>query len=205
MSTRICIAALALAFAACDDSSDPDVIDDPVGDAVDDGYALGEQLAADIAAEFALDQPTIIAQTGSMLRALNEGEINQALFAAPLLQEDDVFEYANVMIDQHQTANVRLDDVMRFYNVGYQPTQAEANLRAEAAAGIQALRAAPLEDIDFVYIDLQVRMHASAQVVLDQLASMVEPGPMDEYIANLRTLVDGHLEEAEDILDSFFF
>ena len=205
MSTRIGIAALALGIAACGSDSSTVVSGDPVGDVVDDGYIRGEQLASQIAAEFAInDQPTIIAQTGSMLRAMNDGEIEQAVFAVQVVQADDVFEFANMMIVHHEDANLRLDDVMRVYGVGFVPTQAEANLRADAAAGLQMLRATPQQNVDFAYMELQVRMHATAQVVLDQLDAMVEAGPMIDYIANTRVMVDNHLAEAEDILETFY-
>jgi predicted outer membrane protein len=206
MSTRIGIAALALGLAACSsDSSTTVVTGDPVGDAVDDGHAQGAQFANQIAAEFAQnDQPTIIAQTGSMLRALNDGEIETSAFAVQLLQEDDVFRFANDMIATHEDANIELDGVMRIYGVGFLQTQAEANLRANAAAEVQALRATPPQDIDFAYTELQVRMHASAQVILDQLDSMVEAGPMIDYIANARAMVNDHLVQAEDLLSTFF-
>jgi predicted outer membrane protein len=198
--------ALGLGLAACtSDDSTTVVTGDPVGDAVDDGHAHGVELANQIAAEFSIDdQPTVIAQTGAMLRALNDGEIETSAFAVQVLIEDDIFRFANDMIATHEDANIELDQVMRIYGVGFVPTQAEANLRADAAAEVQELRLTAPQDIDFAYTELQVRMHASAQVVLDQLDAMVEAGPMIDYIANARAMVDDHLGQAEALLASFF-
>lgn len=205
MWTRIG-SALAVGLAACGSGSTTTVVtDDPVGDAVADGHALGVALANQIAVEFAIDdQPTIIAQTGSMLRALNDGEIETSAFAIQVLLEDDVFRYANAMIATHEDANIELDQVMRIYGVPYLGTQVEADLRSDVGFEIQALRATPPPDIDFAYTELQVRMHASAQVVLDQLDSMVEAGPMIDYIANSRAMVADHLGQAEAMLATFF-
>lgn len=204
MSTRFGIA-LALGLAACGSDSTTVVTGDPVGDAVDEGEAQGVQLANQIAAEFAInDQPTVIEQTGSMIRAINDGEIETSAFAVQVLQEDDMFQFANDMIVVHEDANFDLDGVMRIYGVGYLPTQAEANLRGMIGAELQALRATPPQDIDFAYTELQVRMHASALVVLDQLDSMIEAGPMIDYIANARAMTSDHLAEAEGLLGSFF-
>lgn len=206
MSTRFVTAlALALGLAACGSDSTTVVTGDPVGDAFEEGQAQGVQLANQIAAEFAIDdQPTIIAQSGSMIRAINDGEIETSVFAVQVVQEDDVFRFANDMIAVHEDANIELDQVIRIYGVGYLPTQAEANLRGMVAAELQALRATPPQDVDFAYTEMQVRMHASALVVLDQLDSVVEAGPMIDYIANARAMTSDHLAQAEGLLDSFF-
>jgi hypothetical protein len=197
--------ALALVVTACNAMSDTIATGDPVGDTEDEGQVRGEQLAAQISAEFAIDdQPTVIAQTGSMLRAINDGEINQSAFAVQVVQDDDTFRFANDLIAMHEDANAQLDDVMRIYGLAFVPTQAEANLVAVADEGLAVLRTAPQEQVDFDFAELQVRMHATARVVVDELDTMVESGPMVDYIANTRRMIDQHLARAEALLNSFY-
>jgi predicted outer membrane protein len=200
MLTRLVIPLVcALSLVACDDNSS----NDPVDQAEDNGNIRGEELADQISLEFAVDEsPTLIAQTGSILRALNDGEINQAAFALDIVATADVADFANQLVAQHMLANAQLTDVMRTYGVSFQPTQAEAMLAADANEGVALLRTTPPDQIDFTFLELQVQMHSSALVMLDELDDINDTEPMQDFIDTTRDMVDHHLHEAMDIHDS---
>jgi predicted outer membrane protein len=190
---------VALSLTACDDNSSNDV----VGQAEDDGTFRGNQLADQISVEFAIDQsPVLIGQTGSILRALNDGEINQASFAVDTVATPEVADFANQLIAQHMLGNAQLSDVMRTYGVGFQQTQAEAMLAADANDGVALLRTTPPDQLDFTFLELQIRMHSSALVMLDELDDINDTEPMQDFIDTTRDMVDHHLHEAMDIHDS---
>jgi predicted outer membrane protein len=205
---RFLVCALALALApACTDDDDDDVIivEDPVGDAVAEGTARGEALADQAFDELTgNDYAIVIGKTATILATLNDGEIAQAQFAIQVVNADDVFDLANEILIDHEDANAELDSVVRFYGVPYLESSTADALAADASAALAELRATPPQDIDFVYTDLQVVQHAQALVVLDELYVQVGAGEMGDFILNSRDMVAAHLEDAEDILETFF-
>lgn len=108
------------------------------------------------------------------------------------------------MIDDHTTSNQVLDDVVNGFGTSFIPSQTEADLTAAAMQGLKELQAAPPGEVDFAYINLQVEMHAAAQVLLDQLRGMVQDDEMGAFIDDTRVMVDDHLVIAEDLLATFF-
>jgi predicted outer membrane protein len=207
VATRYLVLATALALApACgSDSSTTVIVDDPVGDTVAEGQAMGDDLADNAYGELnGDDYQIVIGKTGSILAALNDGEINQADFAIDFLVDDDVFQFANVLIADHDDANIDLDFVVRSYGIGYIPSNTADTLALEANAGIGELRAAAPGDLDFVFVDLQVRMHAAAQVMLDELYAQVGPGEMGDFILDTQDMIDAHLAESTDLLSTYY-
>jgi hypothetical protein len=202
----LAIAAVALAPACGGGGSGGTVIvDDPVGDTIADGQATGDGLADETFDELTGDDYTIvIGKTGSILAALNDGEINQADFAIDGLIGDDIFQFANDLIADHDDANLDLDSIVRFYGIGYIPSSTADSVTLEANAGIGELRAAPPSELDFVFVDLQVRMHAAAQIMLDELYTQVGPGEMGDFILDTQDMIDAHLAVSADLLASFY-
>ena len=190
----------ALSISACGD--DTTVFGGPTADAQEEGNDRGEVIADQIDIEFPSDDPMLlIAQTGWILRALNDGEINQASFALDVLSTAVVEDYASQLIAQHMLANADLDSVMRTYGVAFQPTQAEAMLAADANAGIAMLRTTPPDQIDLAFLDLRIQMHSAALVMLDELGAINDTQPMDDFIAQTHDMVDDHLDQAIDLFE----
>lgn len=203
----LALAAVLALGSACSSDTDGTVIvtGDPVDDTVAEGQATGDALADETFDELAGDDYLIqIGKTASILAALNDGEINQAVFAVEVVAEPDVFDFANVLIAHHDDANFELDEVVRFYGIGYIPSSAADAVTLEANAGLGELRATPPQDIDFAFVDLQVRMHAAAQIVLDELYLLVGDGEMGDYILDTQVMIDDHLLEAEAMLATFY-
>jgi hypothetical protein len=209
VATRYRLAAAALALVpACsgDDSSGTVVVVDPVGDTVAEGQVTGDGLADDAYGELNGDDfEVVIGKTASILAALNDGAIDQADFAIDLIVADDVFQYANDEIADHDDANFDLDGVVRFYGIGYLPSSAADSVALETNAGIGELRAAAsVDDIDFAYVDVQVRLHAAALVMLDELYTQVGPGEMGDFILDTQDMIDAHLAVSTDLLSTFY-
>lgn len=203
-TTRYLIAALA-SLAACGGGTSSTVVDDPVGDTADEGYARGNALADHASDELSGDDYAIvIGKTASILAVLNDGEIDQSAFAAEVAADADVIDFASNLIIDHDDANAELDAVVRFYGIPYLPSSAADALAAEGNAGLARLRATPPGDVDFTFVEMQVINHAEAQVLLDELGAQVGPGAMGDYIANTHDMIDVHLDESMDLLDTFY-
>lgn len=204
-ATRSLLVALAIAFApACDDDDDI-IIDDPVGDVTDEGFARGDQLAGEAAVELTGDDfAIVIGKTATILATLNDGEIDQSAFAVQVVDDDDIFDFANTLIIDHEDANAVLDSVVRGYGVPFIASSTANALAAEFNAGLSLLRSTPPADIDFQFVELQVLNHAEALVLLDELAVQVGPGAMGDYIADTRVMIEDHLALSQSLLETFF-
>jgi len=206
VANRFLLVALAITLVpACDDDDDFVVVGDPVGDAVDEGVARGTVLAADAHDELTGDDSAIvIGKTATIIAALNDGEISQSSFAIQVVDDDDIADFADRLIVDHQDANAVLDDVVRGYGVPFIASTAADELAAQGSDGLALLRQTPPGDVDFQFVQLQVINHAQAQVLLDELAAQVGPGAMGDYIADTQVMIDDHLAIATDLLDDFF-
>lgn len=199
-------ALLALFVTACGGGDDSTVIiTDPVDDTVAEGHARGDLLADEAFNELAGDDFLIqIGKTASILAAINDGEIIQADFAIDLIAADDVFVYANDLIADHDLLNIDLEGVVRFYGIGFIPSTAADAVLLEANAGVGELRATPPSELDFRFVELQVIMHAQAQVLLDELFAIAGDGEMGNFILDMQDVIDLHLAEGEALLATFF-
>ncbi len=206
--TRSLLAVSALALApACGGGGGGDgtiIIDtDPVGETVADGHALGDARADQSLNELiGNDYLVQIGITATILASMNDGAIAEGDIAAQIVEGPDIFAYANDEIIDHEDANIELDGVLRFYGVGYFPSDTADSLAFSASDNVAAIRNSG--DPDFTYIELQVINHASAQVLLDQLYDVVGPGEMGNFILDMRTMTDVHLADAENILSTFY-
>lgn len=207
MSTRLHLAAAVAALApACGGGTPPSVlIDDPVAVTIEAGHAAGSNVAAQAFSELSLAEPDVlIGKAAGIVGALHKGQIDVSLFAVQQITRDDIFQYANEEVVDHEEEHARLDDVIRSAGTPYLPSQAQVQLATEASAALASLRATPSDTFDFAYAELQVTMHAEAQIILDELANLVGTGDMGVYIADTRLMINDHLARASAILDTFY-
>jgi len=104
----------------------------------------------------------------------------------------------------HKEANVAPDGVMRGYGLSYLPSSTAAQLAVEASVNIAVLRGLPPGTVDFFYMEMQVRQHAAAVVLLDQLYTVVGEGAMGAYVLETKAMVDDHLDRAADLLSTYY-
>lgn len=207
MSTRFGVTLAVLACACGDGDGNSVVIDttDPVGETVDVGHANGDFIAAQASSELGADDyTTILGKTAGILDEMNRGEISTSSFAANIIIDDSLFEFASILVDDFSTAQIVLDDTVRSYGVPYILSDAQTQLALENQASLSLLRETPQDAFDFAYAELQVMMLAEQQVILDELFALVGPGAMGDYILDTHDMVDDHLEEATDQLGFFF-
>lgn len=204
-STRslLVVAALALAPACASDTTV--VVDDPVDETVAEGEARGDLFAQQSFDELVGNDYLIqIGMTASIIGALHDGEILQGDFAVQVVEDQDIFDYANEIIIDHEDGNIELDSVLRFYGIGYVPSATADALAADASANLGILRGTPPGEVDFVYTELQVIQHAQALVLLDELYNIVGDGDMGDYILETMDMVDAHLAQGEFLLSTYY-
>lgn len=201
----LAVVALALAPACGTDDSGTVIVGDPVGETIAEGEARGAELA-DLSFDELVgnDYLVQIGMTASILASLNDGEILVADFGAQVVNDGDIFDYANEIIIDHEDANFELDSVLRIYGVGYFPSATADALAADAQVTVGELRGVPPVDIDFAFTESQVIMHAQGLVLLDELYSIVGDGEMGNFILDMRDMVDAHLARGEFLLSTYY-
>lgn len=191
--------------AACTDDDDPTIVIDPIADIVDEGRTRGDALAQLGGDELAGNSfEVVIGMTATILDAINESRIQEAVFASNVVFGDDTFDLAEEILADHQLATTQLDDVVRFYGVPLIPSATANAVLADSAAELSTMRATDPASLDFVYLQGQVVRNAESLVLLDELAVIVGPGEMADYIASTRAVIDANLAQAIDLLDDFY-
>lgn len=180
---RIVVAAtLAALVPACTSRATTVFVEDPVVDTIDQGHRTGANIGKHAFDELSKDDyETLVGKAAGILAALNDAEI-----------------------DEHAASTARLEETVRIYGVQYLPSEAQAQIVAEGQSARSRLRMAAPEDFDFTYADLQVRMHAGAQLILDQVAALVGPGAMGDYVIASRVRTDEELARASALLATFY-
>lgn len=210
MSTRLAVALAILASTpACfdDDNANNVVIDtgDPVAETVDLGHNNGTLVAATVGDELGDDDyTTMLGKAAGILAQINESELTTSSFALNIAVDGDTLDFASELIDEHSVLKEDLDATVRFYGVPYIISDAQMQLALETSASMSLLRSTTRNDFDFVFTELQVKMLAEYQVVLDTLGVLVGPGEMGDYISRAQDELDDNLEEAQDHLADFF-
>jgi hypothetical protein len=196
------IVTVSLAASACNDS---DTLDQPVIDTRDAGTERGVELATNASSELTGDSAgLVIGKTASILFVLNDNFAKEAFFTVDVLDDGEFEDYGAEIFDDHTAGNQALDLVVRGYGASYQPSTTADALAAEGQAGLAELRATPPQNVAFMFTHLMVEQHASALVLLDELAVQVGPGAMGDYIAATKLEELSHLAEGEDLLDDFY-
>ncbi len=191
--------------AACDQDNEPDIRVDPVDATIVDGQMRGVALAEQSRAELTgTSLEVTLGMTASMLAAINDSRIQEAVFAANVVFADDTFDFAEGTIDYHQVANAELDSVVRAYGVPYLPSATATAVLADSNAELAVLRATAPGNADFVYLQGQVVRLTESLVLLDELAIRLGPGAMADYIARTHATIESNLAEAVDELEDFY-
>lgn len=191
--------------AACAEDHDPMVDIDPVAEIMDEGVVRGASLASlinDELADASLDET--IGVSATVLAAINDSRIQEAVFASNVVFGEETFELAEEITIDHQDANARLAQVVSAYGVPLLPSATVNVVSAQSSADLSTLRATAPNTVDFTYVQGQVVLHTETIVLLEQLALMVGPGAMASYISDTRIVMETNLATAIDLLYDFY-
>lgn len=194
------------ASAACDDDDDDDFddVDVEAEQALEEGQALGVELADQLAAELGGDPATVdpavtIGTIGDVTGTINDGEILQAELAFERAQTDQALGLAEVIFDDHVTANQQLEAV--FLETGVAPIEnpVSAMLAQTAVAGREQLATARADDFDRQYALMQIEMHATGEVILEESLGWTDDPAFEEYLEDLLDAIRDHLDRSIEV------
>lgn len=195
---------LACALAACGDNDDSrgNVAADI---AIEEGTAMGEALATEAEVELRGDPPELtIGQIGEILLTLDDGEIRQAEIERARGIDEEPRDFAELMIEQHSLHADRVSDILFVRRIEPVDNAVAASLRAETAATLDELERTPVEEIDIVYMRIQVTMHVAGLLLIEQLIDLAAADPeLQVFLQETYDLLAQHRVNAEAILRSF--
>jgi putative membrane protein len=146
-----------------------------------------------------LNDPQIV----TVLRAVNVAEVDQARTAVGKIQAEPVKKFAEMMIAQHGQASKNIDALDDKLGYAQTDSQLGTELGVKATQTEQQLAKANETSIDKLYIVSQVDAH---RLVLEVIDTRLVPAARNEDVKNLlqttRPIVAGHLEMAQQILDT---
>jgi putative membrane protein len=133
---------------------------------------------------------------------LNAGEVDQARAALPRLQAEAVRAYAQDMIEEHEPARDALLQLAEAEDVTPELSPVATDLREQSEQVLAQLLSSPGENVDALYIDSQVTMHAQAFQLLEGMIAAADAEPIETLLTQLRASVGGHLDVARQLQDT---
>jgi predicted outer membrane protein len=190
-------------FAAChdDDDDDDDSGIEAADAAAEDGEAMGASLASRADGEIG-GQPRAVAvgRIGAILIAIDGGEIAQAQAELDRGDDEDALDYSVMMRDEHTAHTDEALDLLEDRGIAPVEGGISGTLRAEAFAGADDLARAPRRDVDFAYLQLQVKMHAAAGVLVSRLIDLSPDAELLDFLAVTHGAIARHRLEAAALL-----
>jgi putative membrane protein len=151
------------------------------------------------------DKPALTPMTDpqivQVLAASDSGEIDQGKLAQKKSKNPRVKKFAQQMVQHHTKAKQKGATLAKKAKITAEDTPIAAQLTGAATALLETLKGADAATFDTLYMAGQVQQH---QTVLDMLNTQLIPGATDtglkEHLAEARTMVEGHLTEAQAIV-----
>lgn len=137
------------------------------------------------------------AQVMQALMTLNSVEIAMAREALLRLRTAQTRDFAVEMRDEHRAANLKLRAVLDASGLELKPSDVSLQLREQALAELDDLRAANAVEIDKHFVFAQVRAHRRALAIIDELLlPHAENDDVQALVSIARADAERHLELA---------
>jgi putative membrane protein len=171
-----------------------------------DAEAVGDVNDADAGAPVADAGPVDAGASGAealadgqivtVVDVLNASEVEQAQAVLPRLQSDAVRAFAQVMIEEHQTARDGLATLASTQQIVAANSDVADQLRAQSQQAQSELGATDVAQLDVAYLDAQITAHGEAEALLAELSAAADSPELAAQLSQLRLNVAGHLQSA---------
>lgn len=194
--------ALAMVTSACGDNNSPDIdVDEPA----QQGQQRGETIATQVETDVANDTPEIVLGTiGQIMLTIDEGEIMQAQLIVDRSEDEDiddqVVDYANRMLDEHTAHMSQMMLLLDANEAAPLENAVSTQLRSEAQTGMRELENAEGNDLDRVYMRMQILMHSQSLVIVRTLEELAPEDEVRTFFGDTVQIIEDHRDEAQDIL-----
>lgn len=190
-----------LTWSACDDDDDDeeDVTTDAGADAaVRDGAVFDATRDSQGGDAMALDD----AEVAAVAAAINTGEINAAMVALARAQSTQVRNYAQLMINEHTAAQMRLATVLQTAAITPTPSALSQQVQIGGATVVDQLQITPAASFDTVYLQSQIGAHQfSRNLLMNTLIPAARNPSLKATLEMFFVEVSGHLMAAQQLVD----
>ncbi len=141
-------------------------------------------------------------QIGAVVIAANMGEVEQGEIAAMRAQNEEVVAFAEQMVEEHSAALERATGVLMDADIVAMTNEVSQELTEQALEGVEQLEEASDDEIDALYMTMQVAMHEQVlELIEDVLLPSADEEALQTELETMRMAVAGHLEEATELLE----
>jgi putative membrane protein len=135
-----------------------------------------------------------------VLHAANLAEMDQARMAQKKAKNARVKRFADAMLKDHGEADGHGNDVAKKVQASLAPSQTSNRLEGDAKLLTTNIAAEKEKNFDRTYMDAQVKEHRAVLDAIDrELLPAVRSADVKDLVQSVRTKVQGHLQEAEQI------
>jgi len=135
-----------------------------------------------------------------VLHVANIGEMDRARVAEKKAQNARVKRFASMMLKDHGEADAKGNDVAQKTRASLTPSEVSNRLESDAKQHTAMIATEKANDFDRTYIAAQVKEHRTVLDAIDrELLPSCKAGEIKELLQTVRSKVEGHLREAEDI------
>ena len=136
-----------------------------------------------------------------VLHAANLGEMEQARMAEKKAKNARVKRFAGMMLKDHGEADSKGNDVAKKVRASLTPSEPSNRLENDAKHLSAVMSNQNGADFDRSYMNAQVKEHRAVLDMIDrELLPAVTAPEVKELVQTVRAKVEGHLQEAEQIL-----
>jgi putative membrane protein len=136
-----------------------------------------------------------------VLHAANIGEMEQARMAQRKAKNARVKRFAAMMLKDHGEADSKGHDVAKKVRASLSPSEPSNRLENDAKHLSAVMSNQNGADFDRSYMNAQVKEHRAVLDMIDRELLPAVTGPdVKELVQTVRAKVEGHLQEAEQIL-----
>lgn len=166
--------------------------------------AAGQPASSNTSSSTAMSTALSDDQILYVLHAANLAEMEQARVAQTKAKNGRVKRFASMMLKDHGEADSSGNDVAKKVRASLSPSDTSRRLEADAKQLGSSIAAQKGNEFDRTYIDAQVKEHRAVLDAIDkELLPAVKADDVKQLVQTVRTKVQGHLEEAEQIQKGF--
>lgn len=138
-------------------------------------------------------------QIVGLITIIDQHEINAGKIAENKATNEEVKEYARMMVDVHTQNLSELKELSKQEKLTAAKSSDSKSIQSKSNAGIKRLANASSKEFDSDYIDAMVSDHSDALKSIDKSLSNVTNANLKIYLQKTLDAVKQHLEEAKNL------
>jgi len=141
-----------------------------------------------------------------VLITVNDKEVEQSSLAQQKASNDRVKEFAAMIVTEHRAANDRLAGLAQQKAITPEANPTSDSFSSEAESVEKRLEPLSGSAFDKTYMEAQIVAHVKVRALIDEVLKPALADPdLEREVADLRTGIDRHLLEAEEIRKALGF